>query len=262
MNRIDEKFKLLKEKNKKALIAYIMGGYPNPDSSQKIIQAIIDSGADILEIGIPYSDPLADGPTIQRASEEALSQGVTTLDVFNIIKNLRDKNNIPILIMTYYNTIFCYGFNKFAEDAFSAGVDGVIIPDLPPEEADLWLKKSKGKIETVFLIAPTSTEERIEKITSASEGFIYCVSLTGVTGARESLSNLLPDFIARVKSKTDKPIGIGFGVSTPKQAKEISELADGVIIGSAIINSVEKAKTEEEQIKNVSEFIKNVRREM
>ncbi|MBI4744558.1 MAG: tryptophan synthase subunit alpha [Actinobacteria bacterium] len=262
MNRIDEKFKLLKEKGKTALIAYIMGGYPNLDLSPKIIQSIIDSGADVLEIGIPYSDPLADGPTIQRASEKALAEGVTTPDVFNLVKNLRERNNIPILIMTYYNIIFHYGLDKFTEDAFNNGVDGVIIPDLPPEEADLWLEASKEKLDTVFLLAPTSTEERIEKIASASKGFIYCVSLTGVTGARESLSNSLPDFIASVKSKTDKPVGIGFGISTSKQAKEISELADGVIIGSAIINLIEKSKTEEEQIKNVSEFIRNVRREM
>ncbi|MDP3013523.1 MAG: tryptophan synthase subunit alpha, partial [Candidatus Subteraquimicrobiales bacterium] len=184
MDRISRKFEELREKNQKALIPYIMGGYPSYESCKKIVEVMALTGADIIEIGIPFSDPLADGPTIQRASQIALAQNVTTQDIFNLVRDLRKTIDIPIILMAYYNLFYKYGLEKFANGALEAGVDGVIIPDLPPEEASDWLNIAENKLKTIFLIAPTSTDERIEKIASLSEGFIYCVSLTGVTGER------------------------------------------------------------------------------
>lgn len=262
MNRIRKKFEELRKKGEKALIPYITGGYPSYESCKKIIEAMALAGADIVEIGIPFSDPLADGPTIQKASQIALSQGVTTQDIFNLVSDLRKSTDIPIVLMTYYNLFYRYGLEKFANEALKAEVDGVIIPDLPPEESSDWLKVSKNKLETIFLIAPTSTDDRIEKIVSLSQGFIYCVSLTGVTGARGSLPSDLGGFIQRVRLKTDKYLAVGFGVSEPEQAKLVASIADGVIIGSALIDLIDKNLSEEEQVKKVVKFIKKMKEVM
>jgi len=257
MSRIKRTFEKLKKDNKKALIPYITGGYPSLDACQRIIQVLADSGADIIEIGIPYSDPLADGPTIQRASEIALSRGVNTKDIFEMVGNLRKKLSIPIVLMTYYNTIYRYGEENFAKEASCVGVDGVIIPDLPPEEGSLWRKLAKeNSLDTIFLVSPTSNNDRIRKIISASSGFIYCVSLTGVTGARSGLSSDLSDFISRVRFLTNKPLAVGFGISSADLAKRVSETADGIIIGSALIDLIDDFNIKYDKI---AEFIKNIK---
>ncbi|MCL6471791.1 MAG: tryptophan synthase subunit alpha [Firmicutes bacterium] len=239
LNRIDELFIRLKKDNKTALMPYLMAGFPDIETSLNLLIAVAEAGADLVEFGIPYSDPLADGPTIQAAAERALRNNINTDIVFDLVKRAREKTDIPVVIMTYYNTIYRYGLERFANNAAGAGVDGVIVPDLPPEEAAPWREAAiKYSLATVMLAAPTSTDERLKKVTEASEGFVYCVSLTGVTGARANLPSNLTDFINRVKRVTDKPLAVGFGISRPEQAKQISQVADGVIIGSALVNLI------------------------
>lgn len=250
MNRIDKKFKQLKREGRAALIPYIMAGYPTLKASEKAIRTLAEAGADLIEIGIPYSDPLADGATIQKASEVALSQGVTTEDVFQLLRRIRQHADIPLILMTYYNVIFRFGPESFACQAASSGADGVICPDLPPEEGATWQKIGrKHGLNTIFLLAPTSTDGRIGKVASLSQGFIYCVSLTGVTGARRKLPVNLAQFLTRVRARTGKPLAVGFGISTPEQAQEVAKLADGVIIGSALLNR-----------QGVASFIKKIRK--
>lgn len=260
LSRIEERFRELRNEKRAAVIPYLTAGFPSLETSERIFRALAEAGSDIIEVGIPFSDPLADGPTIQRSSQIALSQGVTTRDVLDMIGRLRETLDTPLVVMTYYNLFYRYGLEKFAADAERAGVDGVIIPDLPPEEAGDWLKTASGKLDTIFLLAPTSTDDRIEKVALATRGFIYCVSLTGITGARDELSLVLPDFIWRVRSKTDKPLAVGFGISTPEQAKEVAEVADGVIIGSALINVINRGKTQKEQVDKAKGFVEEIRR--
>lgn len=250
MNRIDRKFRELKREGRTALIAYVMGGYPTLKISERIVGVLAEAGADLIEIGIPYSDPLSDGVTIQKASEVALSHGVTTEDVFELVKRIRQYSDVPLILMTYYNTIFRFGLESFARKAAASGADGVISPDLPLEEGVAWQKiGQKYGLNTIFLLAPTSTEERIDKVASQSQGFIYCVSLTGVTGARRKLPTNLSQFLAKVRSRTDKPLAVGFGISTAQQAREVAKSSDGVIIGSALLNR-----------QRVAAFIKEIRK--
>jgi tryptophan synthase alpha chain len=242
LNRIDKLFARLKETNKKALMPYLMAGYPGIEMSGDLLVAVAEAGADLVEFGIPYSDPLADGPTIQAAADVALKNKVNTDIVFELVKKAREKTQIPIVLMTYYNTIYRYGLERFAKNAAECGADGVISPDLPPEEAAPWKAAAdKYGLATVMLAAPTSTNERLKKVAGASQGFVYCVSLTGVTGARANLPANLADFIKRVRSVTDEPLAVGFGISRPEQARQISQSADGVIIGSALISLIEKS---------------------
>jgi tryptophan synthase alpha chain len=240
MSRISKVFKS-KKAEQAVLIPYVMAGYPTLSASKRIIEQMIKVGAGLVELGIPYSDPLADGPSIQKAGEVALRQGVTTRDVFALAREITQSYETPIVVMTYFNTIFRYGLEKFAKEAAEAGIAGVISPDLSPEEATNWKEVAqKYLLDTIFLVAPTSTKQRIKKIVSISSGFVYLVSLTGVTGARDKLPRDLTDFIKRVRDCTNKPLAVGFGVSRPEQAKLIASLADGVIIGSALVNLIEK----------------------
>lgn len=261
MNRIDKKFRELKREGRVALIPYVMAGYPTLRASERMVKTLARAGADLIEIGIPYSDPLADGVTIQKASEVALSRGVTTDDVFELAGRIRRYSGIPLILMTYYNIIFRFGLESFARKAAASGVDGVISPDLPPEEGVIWQEIGQEYgLNTIFLLAPTSTDERIDRVVSQSQGFIYCVSLTGVTGARQKLPINLAQFLAKVRSKTNKPLVVGFGISTAKQAREVAKLSDGVIIGSALLNQLEIEKNEADKIKSVAAFIKGVRK--
>ncbi len=260
MNRIDKKFEQLKKEGKTALIPYLMAGFPTVDTSKKLVVALAEAGADIIEIGIPFSDPLADGATIQRASEVALSNGVTTDDVLSMVSDIRQKTDVPVVLMTYYNVILRYGLTRFAGDAVKAGVDGVILPDLPPEEALDWRRIAKKRgISSIFLVARTSTDERIKKVASASTGFIYCVSLLGVTGARAALSKGMAKFLSRVRSETAKPLAVGFGISNLKQAQEVAKIADGVIIGSALLSKIDQGKSKRQQIDSATRFIKSLK---
>ncbi len=245
MNRIDKTFKKLKTQNKKAFIPYIMAGDPSLEKTKEFVLLFEECGADIVELGVPFSDPLADGPTIQRAAERALKNGVTLKKVIALVRDLKTKTNIPLVLMTYYNPVFKYGEELFIRDAKDAGVDGVIVPDLPPDEAGGLVRLSKkSDIATIFLLAPTSTEDRIKKVASASRGFIYCVSMTGITGAQLLLDGSIERSINNIRKITDKPIAIGFGVSTPDEAAAVSVISDGVIVGSAILRKAQENSEE------------------
>ena len=245
MNKIDKTFKKLKAHSKKAFIPYIMAGDPSIEKTKELVLLIEKSGADIIELGVPFTDPLADGPTIQRASERALKSGVTLKSVIALAKDLRTKTDIPLVLMTYYNPVFKYGEERFIKDAKDAGVDGLIIPDLPPDEAGELIKISmKADIALIFLLAPTSNIERIKKVASASRGFIYYVSMTGITGSQLLLDGSIEKAINNIRKITDKPVAVGFGVSTPEEAKAVSEISDGVIVGSAIVRKVKENSDE------------------
>jgi len=239
MNRIDKIFLALKKEKKKAFIAYITAGDPSLAMTEKIVHALEASGTDIIELGIPFSDPVADGPTIQAASQRALKNGVNLKKIFAAVKNIRKKSDMPLVFMTYYNPVMQYGVKDFFKACRAYGVDGVIIPDLPPEEAaEVISGGRKNKVSTIFLAAPTSTCQRIKKIANISTGFIYYVSLTGVTGARSTLPTELKTKVRQIKSMTDKPVAVGFGISNASQAKDVAAAADAVIVGSALVKIV------------------------
>ncbi|MEK7712868.1 MAG: tryptophan synthase subunit alpha [Nitrospirota bacterium] len=240
MNRIEKVFKKLKAQNKKAFIPYIMAGDPSLEKTKEIVLMFEECGADIVELGVPFTDPLADGPTIQRAAERALKNGVTLKKVIALVRDLRRKTKIPLVLMTYYNPVFKYGEERFIADAKDAGVDGVIIPDLPPDEAGEFTRLAKNAdIASIFLLAPTSTDERIKKVARASTGFIYYVSITGITGAQLLLDGSIEKSINGIRRITDKPVAVGFGVSTPDEAKAVAGVSDGVVIGSAIVKKAQ-----------------------
>jgi len=238
---ISQAFHRRRESGGKVLVPYIMAGDPDLDSTEKIVRALSGIGADLIELGMPFSDPLADGPVIQRAGERALRQGLTFKKLLQSVESMRLSVDTPILIMTYYNLFFRYGLEAFAQDAARAGVDGVIVPDLPPEEADdLRAALDAQGLALVYLIAPTSTDARIRKIADAARGFLYYISRTGVTGEQEDIAQDLTENIARIRALTDLPIVVGFGISTPEQAETIAQYADGVVIGSAIVRLIEE----------------------
>lgn len=240
-NRIDKTFKTLKAANEKALITFITAGDPNFKTSKEIIFELEKSGADIIELGIPFSDPMADGPTIQTASERALKKGATLNHVLELVREVRKKSRIPIILFGYYNPIFVYGAARFAKDARDAGADGVLIVDLPPEEAqELKLYTDKAGLDLIFLLTPTSDDSRMEFVSRLASGFIYYVSVAGITGARKELSNTIHEYVKKVRRFTSLPVCVGFGISNARQAGEVSRLADGVIVGSAIVKLIEK----------------------
>jgi tryptophan synthase alpha chain len=222
-----------------ALMPYYTLGYPDRETSLNIIEAIA-AASDLLELGIPFSDPLADGPTIQHSTQIALENGTTVAACLEMVRELRQRGvQAPICLMGYYNPMLAYGLNRFVQDAQKAGVQGFIVPDLPPEEAsELKSFASAAGLAYIYFLAPTSSKERIEQVTIEAQGFIYLVSVTGVTGARKSLHGDLAEFVQRVRARSDVPLAIGFGISTPSHAASVAQLADGVIVGSALINAV------------------------
>jgi len=239
-----------------ALIPYITVGYPSVETTLKAVPLLASSGCDIVELGIPFSDPLADGATIQRASYKALRQGVTPKVCFEVAQELRQQVEIPLVFMTYYNPVLKFGLEQFCSKCAEVGIDGLIIPDLPPEEGqELEQSTRRHRLDLIYLLSPASTEERIKLVAGRSSGFIYLVSLTGVTGARNKLPEELENFVARVRERTEKPLCVGFGVSTPEQARRIAKVADGVIVGSRIIQLLDEDKS----LKNVCSFIKGLR---
>lgn len=249
MNRIDRTFRELRDKNRKAFIAYITAGDPDMATSAKIAIALSDSGADIIELGIPFSDPLADGPTIQKAVERSLKAGCTVKKTFSMVRSLRKVIDTPIVFMTYYNIVNAYGLAKFSREAKSAGADGIIVPDLPLEEsAPLAVASAKEGFHLIMLTAPTTSMARFGKIAAMSKGFIYHVSLTGVTGARSCLATGLKKRLKKLANATAKPVCAGFGVSTPDQARSVAQASGGVIIGSAIIKIIERNLRNKEAI--------------
>lgn len=234
--RIGRKFARLAETGAKAFIPYVMTGHPTLERTRELVALLEECGADIIELGVPFSDPLADGPTIQKAAQTALEQGVTLRRVIGFVAELRKTTQIPVILMTYYNPVFKYGEESFARDAASAGVDGLIIPDLPPDEAGNLIRHTKRHgLDTIFLLAPTSTDERIGRVARASRGFIYYVSMTGITGANLAMDASIEAHIARIRTECSTPVAVGFGISTPEEASAVARFSDGVIVGSAIV---------------------------
>ncbi len=257
MNRITDKFVALKAKKEKAFIAYVTAGDPDLATTGRLVEELERRGADLVELGMPFSDPLADGPVIQRASERALLRGTRLPRIFALVRSLRRKVKIPLALLTYYNPVLKFGPVRFVRQAKAAGIDGVIVPDLPPEEgAELRAAAGAVDFSTIFLVAPTSTAARVKMISRASTGFIYCVSLTGVTGARSALPAELPAKIRQIRKTTDKPVAVGFGVSTPAQAAAVARIADGVIVGSAIVKVIESARGPAAAVKRVGDFVR------
>ncbi len=243
LGHIQDLFIQLRAEGRAAVMPYFTVGYPTIPLSLEIFQAIAESGADLIELGVPFSDPLADGPTIQRSTQVALEGGVSVLKCLEVVRQLRDQGCCqPLILMGYYNPILAFGIAHFVSEAAAAGVDGFIVPDLPPEEAgELEAACLRSGSALIYLLAPNSTPERIHVVTRRAKGFIYLVSLTGVTGARKALPDDLEVFINRVKTQTDVPLAVGFGVSTPQQARQVGCLANGVIVGSALINAIDGA---------------------
>ncbi len=254
MSRIEHTFNKLRQEGKKALIPYIMAGDPSLDATRRFVLDIESAGADIIELGVPFSDPLADGPTIQRASERSLQGGTTLRKVLALVKEIRGQSDIPLILMTYYNPVFKYGIKAFVRDAAGAGVDGVIIPDLIPDEAEDFIGLARrNQLDTIFLLAPTSTSERIKIVTGASTGFIYYVSITGITGSKLSMNRAMKGRLNAIKKSSKKPIAVGFGISSPEEAATVAKLADGVIIGSAIVKRISRGT-------DIKKFIRSIRK--
>ena len=240
-----------------ALISYITIGYPSLEATLEVVPILANSGCDIVELGIPFSDPLADGVTIQKASFRALQKGITPKICLEVARQLSQKVDIPLVFMTYFNPVFSYGLEEFCSACARSGIDGLIIPDLPPEEgSELAAITQKQGLDLVYLLAPTSTEARIRLVTKRSRGFIYLVSVTGVTGARDRLPSDLEAFVARVRKVATKPLCVGFGISTPEQARQVAQIADGVIVGSRIIQYMEA----DESMVAVADFVRELRR--
>lgn len=239
VERIQQVFAELKGKKQAAFMPYHAMGYPTRQTSLQVVQALAESGADIFEIGIPHSDPLADGPTVQAATDAAIRGGTTVADCLAMVRELRDAGvQQPFCAMSYYNPILAYGEERFVQDAAAAGVDGLLVPDLPPGES-LKLEPAcrEAGLATVYMLAPTSTDARIRAVATRSTGFIYLVSITGITGARAQLPPDLVDFVQRVRRYTNLPLAVGFGISNREQTAQVAGIADGVIVGSALVRA-------------------------
>ena len=243
MNRIDQTFQQLRAKSEKALITYVMAGDPSLNRTAELVIELERSGADLIELGVPFSDPIADGPVIQRADARSLESKTSLKDILSLVSDLRKRHHvgIPIILMTYYNPVLRFGEDRFIKEASAAGVDGLIFPDLPPEEAAGLLGPARrAGLNIIFLLAPTSTPERIKIVASASTGFLYYVSLTGITGAKLQGIGMIETQLKRIRRSSSLPIAVGFGISTPEQAYAVARLADGVIVGSAIVRLIEQ----------------------
>ena len=247
MPKISDSFQSLRQNSKCALIPFITAGDPDLATTAKALKILDKSGADMIELGVPYSDPLADGPTIQAAATRALQQGVTLDDVLGLVKEISPEIKAPIILFTYYNPILNRGIESFLKQIAAAGVQGLVVPDLPLEEAESLIKPAAEiGIEVILLVAPTTPKDRITAIAKQSQGFIYLVSVTGVTGIRQEVASRVPELLQQMRAVTDKPIGVGFGISAPQQAKQVKEWgADAVIVGSAFVKRLAEGSPDE-----------------
>jgi tryptophan synthase alpha chain len=240
--RISKRFAELRASGELGIVAFITAGDPSLDATHRFVLALAEAGADVIELGVPFSDPLADGPTIQRASERALKSGATLAGILDLVRRVREVSQVPLVLFSYYNPVFQMGLEKFAATASSAGVDGVLITDLTPEESEEYRGILAARhLDTIFLGAPTSTDERLVKIAACSSGFLYLISRTGVTGAKEALPDDLPALVRRTRAITELPIAVGFGISLPGHVSVLGGLADAAIVGSALVSEIENA---------------------
>jgi tryptophan synthase alpha chain len=241
-SRISKRFAELRACGELGIVAYIVAGDPSLDASLKYVLALAEAGADVIELGVPFSDPLADGPTIQRGAERALRAGATLAGILELVRRIRESSQVSIVVFSYYNPILQMGLEKFASSAASAGADGVLVTDLTPEESEDYRRiLAAHHLDTIFLGAPTSTDERLAKIAACSSGFLYLISRTGVTGAKDALPDDLPALLRRARAVTRLPIAVGFGISLPGHASVLGGLADAAVVGSALVSDIEKA---------------------
>ena len=242
LTRIGQLFERSRQSGRKVFIAYLTAGDPHPNQTSAMVLALERGGADLIELGVPFSDPIADGPVIQRASDRALRAGMNVNRLLESVREIRQVSQIPLLLFSYMNPVLRYGFEKLARDASEAGVDGVLLTDLSVEEADEPVARLRGRgLDTVFLAAPTSSERRLDLVSRYSSGFIYLVSRTGVTGEQASVPETVAPLIERTRQRTTLPLAVGFGISTPRQVAEVAGLADAVVVGSAIVRTIEKS---------------------
>jgi tryptophan synthase alpha chain len=240
--RISQRFAELRASGELGIVAYITAGDPTLDATLKFVLALAGAGADVIELGVPFSDPLADGPTIQRASERALKSGTTLAGILALVRRIRQFSQVPLVLFSYYNPILQMGLEKFAAAAAQAGADGVLATDLTPEESEEYRRiLHSHDLDTIFLAAPTSSDERLEKIAAATSGFLYIISRTGVTGAKDSLPDELPSLLRRARHFTDLPIAVGFGISLPGHVSVLGGLADAAVVGSALVSEIENS---------------------
>ncbi len=241
MSRIGERFAQRKAEGRPAFVAYLTAGDPSLDRTVSAALELDAAGTDVLELGVPFSDPLADGPVIQRASERALRRGVTLPDVLAAARRIRERSTMPLLLFSYFNPLLRYGLEPLACEAKEAGIDGVLVTDLPPEEAGEWTKLARAAgLDTVFLTSPTSPEDRLRKVADACRGFVYAISRIGITGERQALSSEAVPLVERLRALTRVPVALGFGISTPEQVKDVAAVADGVVVGSALVRFLEE----------------------
>lgn len=258
-SKIAKKFNELNKKNKKALITYITLGDPSLNKTVELVNTLEGAGADIIELGIPYSDPLADGPVIQRAAQRALKRGIDMGNIFETVEKIRENTDIPLVFLLYYNTMFSHGIERFLDKCMNYGIDGLVIPDVPLEEREIIYKMAQQyKVDLIPLVAPTSNN-RVKKIVESGQGFVYCISSRGVTGARKEFDQGLNDFVEEVKRYSKLPITIGFGISGKESIKRLKSLANGLIIGSAIIEEIEKGLEDGDICQRVYKFTKELR---
>jgi len=262
MTRIEKLFEKLRAEKRRAFIPYITAGDPTRDITVDLIRGLEKAGADIIELGVPFSDPIADGPVIQRATERALSQQMTLRKVLDLAREVRKHSEIPLVLFSYYNPILRYGLEKLARDAADCGIDGVLATDLTVEESDTYRKAmADAKLNTIFLAAPTSSGERLKKIAQASNGFLYAVSRTGVTGESQELSSELRGFLEELRRYTSIPVAVGFGISQPEHVKAVWQVADAAVVGSAIVREIEQNIGRADLVERVSKFTKWLRGE-
>ena len=256
MGRITRTFERLRRAHERALIPYVTAGDPDLALTRALVLEMARRGGDLIELGVPFSDPLADGPIIQRASQRALAGGTTPRKILGLVHDLRAETDVPLILMTYYNPVFRYGERAFVADAIAAGVDGLIVPDLPPEEAQTLIRLTRGTpLDLIFLMAPTTTPARMALIAEATQGFVYYVSRLGITGVRDRLADDLGLRLAQVRASTAKPVAVGFGVSTPEHVRLVGEAADGVVVASAIVQLMQEAHGREDLLHQVGAFV-------
>jgi tryptophan synthase alpha chain len=261
MSNISTTLRALKEQGKKALVTFITAGDPDLDTSEKIVHTLIESGVDLIELGFPFSDPMADGPTIQFASERALESGTTLRGILDMVARVRQHSNVPIILMGYFNPVFCYGTELFARDASAAGVDGLLLVDLPPEEAEeLHPLLRQAGIDLITLLAPTTGAQRSAQLAAAGEGFLYYVSMTGVTGSKQVDATAIAAAVKELKAQSPVPVAVGFGVSTPADAAAVAGIADAVVVGSALVKLIAEKSASPDLLDAVGSFARSLKK--
>jgi tryptophan synthase alpha chain len=258
-NRIEGRFRALRQRGAKGLVVYLTAGDPSLDDTGKLLVTLERGGADLIELGVPFSDPLADGPVIQRASERALRSGTTLRKIFERLPQWRQAVEVPLILFTYYNPVLQYGIERFAQDAGTVGLDGALVVDLTPEEADGYVAAMRSRgLDTIFLASPTSPDERLERLADLSTGFVYLISRLGVTGERQELATTVAALVSRVRRWTPLPLAVGFGVSNPAQVRQVQSLADAAVVGSALVRAIED-RYATEGVEGIERFVRWLR---